>query len=299
MEPHALILHRRTSSPYDPLRCLWGCDVGGDSEMAVVLAVAAGVIGLAVGSFLNVVAHRVPLGLSLSHPPSRCPGCEQAIRPRDNIPVLSWLLLRGRCRACGIPIPVKYPFVELANAGLWVGLALVLGPTWVLPSYLWFASVGLVLIVTDLEHHRLPNRIVLHGTWVGALLLALGGVLDGAEVVRFLRATAGGGAWFLLMLVIALAARGGFGFGDVKAAVLLGLFVAYQPLLAEPAWFDVLGSVAVAVFLSFFIGGGVAIGLMLLRRADRKREIAFGPAMVVASLAAAVWGDQLLSAWLG
>jgi leader peptidase (prepilin peptidase)/N-methyltransferase len=134
---------------------------------------------------------------------------------------------------------------------------------------------------------------------VGALLLALGSVLDGAEVLRFVQAAAGGGAWFLLMLVIALAARGGFGFGDVKAALLLGLFVAYQPVLAEPAWFDVVGSVAVAVFLSFFIGGSVAIGLMLFRRADRKREIAFGPAMIVASWVAALWGDRLLMAWLG
>lgn len=269
------------------------------SELHFLVVLISGVVGLAVGSFLNVVAHRVPLGLALSHPPSRCPGCRAPIAPKDNIPVVSWIVLRGRCRGCGESISVQYPLVELANAALWTGLAVAFGPVWILPAYLWFSSVGLVLIVTDLEHHRLPNRIVLHGTWIGVALLLGGGLLDGVEPVRFAHGALGGVAWFGLMLLIAIAVRAGFGFGDVKLAFLLGVFVAFRPLLLTPSWLDALGAVGVAVFGSFFLGGAAAIGLLALGRAEKGREIAFGPAMIVASWIAVIWGDSIAAAWLG
>lgn len=267
--------------------------------LLTMVAVVAGVVGLAVGSFVNVVAHRVPLGLSVTRPPSACPGCGAEIGPRDNIPVVSWLLLGGKCRACGMGIGVRYPLVELATAGLWAATPYVVGLTAMLPAYLWFFSVTIALVATDLEHHRLPNRIVLHGTWVGLLLLAGGALLGGSEPVRIGHAITGGAAWFALMLAIALVARGGFGFGDVKVAFLLGAFVSFQPGLADAEWFDALGSVGVAIVGSFLIGGVVAIGLMVSRRTDRRAEMAFGPAMIAASWIAVVWGDRLLAAWLG
>ncbi|NND83789.1 MAG: prepilin peptidase, partial [Acidimicrobiia bacterium] len=203
------------------------------------------------------------------------------------------------CRFCAEPISIRYPALELTNAVLWVGVAWLLGPSWILPGYLWFVSVTLALIATDLEHHRLPNRIVLHGAWVGLLLLGGGVLLDGVAMVRFAQAIVGGATWFGLMLAIALLARGGFGFGDVKLAALLGSFVAFQPLLGAADWYDALGAVAVAVFVSFFLGGAIAIALLALRRTDRKREIAFGPAMIIASWIAIGWGDRLLAMWLG
>ncbi len=268
------------------------------SELDGVIAAVAALLGVAVGSFLNVVAHRVPLGTSLSRPPSSCPGCDTPISPRDNIPLISWILLRARCRTCRMRISARYPALEALNGVLWAGAAVLVGPSWLLPAVLWFLSVTLALIATDLEHHRLPNRIVLHGTWVGWVLLAPGVLLDGLEPVRLLHALAGGVAWFGLLLAIALIARGGFGFGDVKLAFLLGSFVGLQPMLGSAAWFDALGGVAVAIFLAFFIGGAIAIALLVARRVDRRREIAFGPAMIVASWVAVACGDRLLDAWL-
>ena len=110
--------------------------------------VGAGVAGLAVGAFLNVVAHRVPRGLSVIRPPSACPSCQHQIRARDNIPVLSWILLRGRCRDCGAPISVRYPIVEAGTAALFAATVAVIGLAWVLPAYLWFAGVVMVLTLT-------------------------------------------------------------------------------------------------------------------------------------------------------
>ena len=196
-------------------------------------------------------------------------------------------------------IPVRYPVVELAGCLLWASAVLTLGVSPILPAFLWFASVTLALIATDLEHHRLPNRIVFTGLGVGVLLLTGGSLLDGGTMSRLMWAVVGGVAWFSLLLVVALLVRGGFGFGDVKMAALLGLFVAYQPTLEVVTGFDALGATAVSVFLSFFIGGVAAMTLLVLRRAGRRQEIAFGPAMILASWIGVVRGPDLLQAWLG
>jgi leader peptidase (prepilin peptidase)/N-methyltransferase len=252
------------------------------------LGIVGGVLGLVAGSFLNVVAHRVPEGRSVVRPGSACPACGSAIRPQDNIPVLSWLVLRGRCRHCGSAIPVRYPLVEAGTAAVFAATAFVVGARAVLPAYWWAAAVAIVLAVVDLDTKRIPNRILYPGTVVGAVLLAAGALVDG-EPAALLRALGGGVGYFALLLAVAVAARGGFGFGDVKLGFLLGVFLAYL------SW----GTLAVGIFGAFLVGGLAALGLLVVRRVGRRDAIPFGPAMVVGAFAAAAWGPQIAAWYLG
>src|SRR5215208_3348672 len=134
--------------------------------------VVIGLFGLVVGSFLNVVAWRLPRGESLSHPPSHCPNCGHAVRPRDNIPVLSWLLLRGRCRDCGNPISVRYPIVEAATALLWVASALIVGVDEDLPIALALVTLLVPIFLIDLDHRIIPNVIVVPSAILAIVLVA-------------------------------------------------------------------------------------------------------------------------------
>jgi leader peptidase (prepilin peptidase)/N-methyltransferase len=253
-----------------------------------MVIVLGAILGLVVGSFLNVVAYRVPRGESVVRPPSACPGCGSAIRRRDNVPVVSWLLLRGRCRDCGSTISARYPIVEALTAALFAVTVVVVGESWVLPAYWWFAGVGLTLILTDLDHQRIPNRILFPGVVVGIVLLTAGGLADG-DATSVVRGGAGALAYFGLLFVIAIAARGGFGFGDVKLAFLLGLFLGYRS-----------GKVLVTgVFAAFFIGGVVALALLVARRAGRKDAIPFGPALVVGAFIALASGEAIADWYLG
>ncbi|MGH9169179.1 MAG: prepilin peptidase, partial [Acidimicrobiia bacterium] len=232
----------------------------------VALAAGVGLLGLAIGSFLNVVAYRVPAGRSVVRPRSACPACGHTVRARDNLPVLSWFLLGGRCRDCGASISPRYPLVEGLTALIFAATVLVVGVRWVLTAYLWFAGVTLVLVLTDLDHQRIPNRILYPGAAVGTVLLASGALGDGAAM-GFVRAVAGGALYFTVLFLVALAARGGFGFGDVKLAFLLGEFLAY--LSWAVLW--------AGVFLAVFIGGLAALALLVTRRKGRKEAIPFGP----------------------
>lgn len=256
--------------------------------MNSVLVAAGGLLGLAVGSFLNVVAYRVPRGRSVIRPRSACPACGHPIRSRDNIPLLSWVLLRGQCRDCGASVSVRYPLVEAGTAVVFASLAAWLGPVWVLPAYWWFAGVAVALVLTDLESKRLPNRILFPGLAVGAVLLGAGAVVDG-DVGSLVRAAAGGAGYFALLLLIALVARGGFGMGDVKLGLLLGIFLGYR------SW----SAVVVGAFGAFAVGGLVSLVLVLLKRADRKQSIPFGPAMVAGAAIALVWADAIADWYLG
>ncbi len=254
----------------------------------VALTVVTGALGLIAGSFLNVVAYRVPAGRSVVSPGSACPACGAPIRPRDNIPVLSWFLLRGRCRDCDGAISPRYPIVEAATAGLWGATVVVIGASWTLPAYLWFVAVGLVLVLTDLDHQRIPNRILFPGLAVGAGLLLAGALLDG-DLDSYVRALAGAAAYFGGLFVVALAARGGFGFGDVKLAALLGLFLAYQ------SW----GVLGAGVALAVLGGGLVALALLVTGRRGRKDAVPFGPALVTGAFAALAVGQQLADWYRG
>ena len=247
-----------------------------------------GFAGLLIGSFVNVVAHRIPQGISVVTPPSQCPSCGHEIRSRDNLPVIGWLMLRGRCRDCSAPISVRYPLVEAATAATFAAAAALLGPVWVLPAYWWFGGVTIALVLTDLDLKRIPNRILYPGTIVATVLLGGGAALDG-DLGQFGRGLIGGAGYFSLLLLVALIARGGFGFGDVKLAALLGLFSAYR------AW----GSLFVAVFGSFVIGGLLSIALLALRRVGRKDAIPFGPSMVLGSYVGIAFGESLANWYVG
>jgi leader peptidase (prepilin peptidase) / N-methyltransferase len=255
--------------------------------MQSLIAAFAALFGLAVGSFLNVVIYRVPIGKSVVSPASACPSCGHPIGVRDNVPVFSWLLLRARCRYCGAPISARYVLVELGVAAAWVGSALRFASV----EEAAFVAVSLSVLITlaaiDLEHRRLPNVIVLPAT-AGSLVWVAAVALTSSNMRLFLTAIAAGAASFALMFGIAVVSRG-MGFGDVKLAAFIGV------VAGRFGW-----EVAVsAVFLSFFLGGLVGVALLLSGRKGRKESIPFGPAMAAGALAAIFLGPSPVRTWLG
>ncbi len=251
------------------------------------LVVLAGVLGLAVGSFVNVVVHRVPRGESVVRPPSACPSCGTPIRARDNVPVLGWLLLRGRCRACGAAISWRYPVVELLCAALFVVLALRFGLDPVLPAYLYLAAVGLALAVIDLDCKRLPDALTLPSYVVLGALLALAALL-GSDGGPLLRAALGGAAMYAFYFALCFAYPAGMGFGDVKLSGVLGMALAW---LGWGAW-------AVGLFAGFLLGGVFGLAVIATRRGGRKTALPFGPFMLAGTLLALLVGPQLAQAYL-
>ncbi|MCB2224685.1 MAG: prepilin peptidase [Actinobacteria bacterium] len=241
-----------------------------------------------IGSFLNVVVYRVPEGMSVVSPPSACPSCGTPIRPRDNVPVLSWLLLRGRCRACGDRISARYPLVEAGTAAVFAGLAVMVGESWTLPAYWAGAATALALALVDLDRQRIPNAILFPGLAVSWVLLAAGALADGAPW-PLARAAAGAGGYFAVLFLIAVAARGGFGFGDVKYALLLGTFLGHR------SW----DALVVGVLAAFVAGGLAGAALLALRRLGRRDAMAFGPAMLVGAVVGLVWGAAIAGWYLG
>ncbi|GEN78853.1 prepilin peptidase [Actinotalea fermentans] len=248
---------------------------------------AVGVLGLLVGSFLNVVIWRVPRGESVVAPPSACPQCGHRIRPRDNVPVLSWLLLRARCRDCGVRIPVRYPAVEGATALLFVLVQLRLGWSPALPVYLYLGAVCFALALIDLDVHRLPDAIVLPSyVVVGAGLVLASWLTD--DWGALLRALIGGAALWIGYYVLMSVKPGGMGYGDVKLAGLLGAVTAWL------GW----GAFAIGAFAAFLLGGVYAIGLLLAGRAGRKSRVPFGPWMVLGAALGVAVGEPLWASYL-
>ncbi|NMR20163.1 A24 family peptidase [Cellulomonas fimi] len=260
--------------------------------MTVLLLVLVAVLGLAVGSFLNVVVWRLPRGESLASPPSACPRCGHAIRPRDNVPVLSWLLLGGRCRDCRTPISVRYPLVEAATAVLFVlaGLRFGLEPPglWAVPAFLYLAAVSVALALIDIDTHTLPNRIVLPSYVVGGVLLAVASAGTG-DWAALLRGGLGLVVLWVAYFAMVMAYPRGMGFGDVKLAGVLGLYLGWV------GW----GALAVGAFAAFALGGVFALGLLLTRRAGRKSGIPFGPWMLLGAGVGVAWGERLWALYLG
>ncbi|WP_432505327.1 prepilin peptidase [Kineococcus arenarius] len=252
------------------------------------LVLLAAVAGLLVGSFLNVVVHRVPRGESVVRPASRCPGCGHVVRRRDNVPVVSWLLLRGRCRDCGVTISVRYPLVELGTALLFGAVARLVGPSWVLPAYLYLAAITVALALIDVDVHRLPDAIVLPSYPVVVVLLVVASASTG-HWGALLRAAVGGAALFLLYGALFVLKPGGMGLGDVKLAGVLGL------LLGWWGW----DSLVVGAFTAFLLGGVAGAGLLVLRRAGRGSRIPFGPYMLAGALGALFVASPVADWYLG
>ncbi|KQR53790.1 peptidase A24 [Leifsonia sp. Leaf336] len=260
----------------------------------------AGVLGLLIGSFLNVVAYRVPEGRSVVSPASACPSCGSAIRPWDNIPVFSWLILRGRCRDCSTPISVRYPLVEAATglafaAVCWWAITVAGGIAEAPPlptvfgafAFLLFAGVSIVLALIDADTHRLPDVIVLPTLGVGAVLL-LAAAVTGGGWGDALRAVVGSGVLFTCYLLLALAYRGGMGFGDVKLAAVIGMYLGWS------GWSELI----VGSFAAFVLGGLYAVVLLGLRRTSRGKGIPFGPWMLAGCWVGVFWGEPLARFYL-
>jgi leader peptidase (prepilin peptidase)/N-methyltransferase len=236
----------------------------------------AGVLGVIFGSFLNVVTHRLPRRESLVAPASHCVRCGVAIKPYDNIPVLSWLLLRGRCRNCGVHISARYPLIEAGTAGLCV--AVVLAKSSVVGVVLGLAMVLLLVpaAAIDLEHRRIPNAITLPGCM---LAIALGFAFDAPGEPARLLAGLGAGLAFLL---VALINPKGMGMGDVKLATMIGLF---------------LGAAVVPAILIALLAGVILGAFVIVRvgvSAGRKTAVPFGPFLALGALVALFAGHPIL-----
>ncbi|GAA3895798.1 A24 family peptidase [Leifsonia kafniensis] len=280
----------------------------------IALLVLPAVFGLLIGSFLNVVVYRVPNGLSIVSPPSACPACGNQIKAYDNIPVLSWVALRGKCRACRAPISTRYPLVE-AGTGLmfvaivvwWIstsGVDLVglvstgstngggstgdfVASLLILVAFLYLTAVSIALALIDLDVHRLPNVIVLPSYVVAGVLLGGASILNG-DFESLLRGCLGLAILWVAYLIMALAYPGGMGYGDVKLAGVLGLYLGYL------GW----GELVVGAFSAFLLGGIFAIALVIAKRANRKSGIPFGPWMLLGAWVGIFFGNAVWSGYL-
>jgi leader peptidase (prepilin peptidase)/N-methyltransferase len=242
--------------------------------------VASGLGGLMIGSFLNVVAFRVPRGESLVHPGSHCPGCGAAVRPYDNVPVLSWLFLRGRCRDCGERISPRYPVVEAITGLLFVAVLLVKG---VSVDALPGLALVVILVPTaliDLEYRVIPNSLMAIGAVVG---LALVLVADPGHLAAHLIAAAAAGGFFF---VVVLAYPRGMGMGDVKLAGLLGLYLG--------------ASVAPALLVALVSGTVVGVAIMARKgtQEGRKTAIPFGPFLAFGGIVGLLAGPAMIDWYL-
>jgi leader peptidase (prepilin peptidase)/N-methyltransferase len=252
-------------------------------ELAPVALVLLGLVGLLVGSFLNVVIVRLPDGMSIMSPPSRCSECETPIKPYDNIPVVSWFVLRGRCRACGAQFGFAYVLVEVANAVLWVAAGLRFGASWALVPMLLLFSTLLAQAVIDLELYRLLDKITFPVLAASVVLIAAVSVVEG-DASRIGMAVAGGIGYAVALWVPSYVTRGkGMGLGDVKLALLLGLYLGWaHPLL-----------ILYSLILSCLIGIVVGAGFYLVRR--RSEGYPFGPWLALGCILALLFPDVVLS----
>ena len=238
-----------------------------------------GVLGLLVGSFLNVVIYRLPRGESLNRPASRCPSCATPIKPYDNVPVVSWLLLRGRCRHCGAAISPRYPLVEALTGAVFVGVALTRGVNDDLAVWLPFAAMLIAVAGIDLDHRIIPNKILLPAA-IWGLAATIAFRPDNVDDALIAGAIA-----FGALLLAALAYPAGMGMGDVKLAGVMGIY---------------LGSGVAPAMLVAFLAGSI-VGLAIIAREGRdarKKGVPFGPFLALGGLVGIFAGPELVDVYV-
>ncbi len=241
------------------------------------------VFGLAVGSFLNVVIYRVPRHESVVSPPSACPQCGTAIGARDNVPVISWVLLRGRCRHCGALISVQYPLVELATAALFAGLAGRFGYDWALPAYLALFAGLLALSWIDVELLLLPKAIIYPHLLIVAGLLLMASAATGLWHNLWVGAACAAG-WFMVFFALNFISPRVLGFGDVRLAPVLGLGL---------GWLGV-RYVVLGFFAANLMGAVIGIALIATKRMERQQRVPYGVFLALGVAVAVFWGPELL-----
>ena len=249
-----------------------------------MIPIFAFLFGSLVGSFLNVCIHRLPREESIVFPGSRCPACHIAIRPWDNIPILSFLLLRGRCRACGHPIAWRYPLVEGLTALLFAATVSRFGVTPLAATLLVFVAALTVITFIDLDHQIIPNIITLPGLPLGILAgLVLG---EPPLLDRIIGALAGAGFLYLVLFYgSAFYGQDAMGEGDLNLIAMVGAFLGWK-------------AVALTTLLACLFGSAVGLALIALRRLGRRQHIPFGPFLSLGAVVALFWGEELITWYL-
>jgi leader peptidase (prepilin peptidase)/N-methyltransferase len=235
-------------------------------------------LGLVVGSFLNVVIYRVPRHESIVSPGSHCPACGGAIRAYDNIPVLSWILLRGRCRGCGVRISLRYPLVEAVTGVAYVLAFWRLGLSWPLLVAWAFLAAMVAIAFIDFDHMIIPNRIVLPGAVLGLMASV---AIHPQRWWVYVAGSLGAGAF---MFLLAMLWPGGMGPGDIKMALFMGAVLGAE--------------VVVALFAAFFVGSIVGLFMLLVQKRSRKDKIPFGPYLALGAVLAMLVGEGLVHSYL-
>jgi leader peptidase (prepilin peptidase) / N-methyltransferase len=245
------------------------------------------ILGLIIGSFLNVCIYRIPRNLSIVSPGSACPKCNTPIQPWDNIPVLSYIILGGKCRECGEKIPLQYPLIELLNGVLYVAIFVVFGQGWYLPMLFIFVSALVVITFIDLEFQIIPDVISLPGIVIGlaASYFYLTDPFVPGKLLGFVNsligALAGGGLFFIIVIL----SRGGMGGGDVKLMAMIGAFTGWK-------------GVFLTTLVGSFVGSVVGIAMMMFSDAGRKTKLPFGPYLAIGALATLLLGGPIFDWYL-
>ena len=261
--------------------------------------ILAGLLGLVVGSFLTVVVHRVPAGIPLARE-SRCPRCDAPVTLRQSVPIVSWLLLRGRCASCGAAIPARYPLIELITGVAFIVVVWLFAVTGAgasesagamavtVAAYLYLAAISVALTFIDLDTHRLPNAVVLPAYLVAGVAFTAVALLEG-EWDAFLRAAIGMSALYAFYLALRLIRPAGMGGGDVKLAGVLGIYLGWL------GW----GALVVGAFAAFLLGGVFGIALIVAGRAGRRTAIPFGPWMIAGAWVGILAGQAVATWYVG
>ena len=250
----------------------------------LIVWLTIGALGLAVGSFLNVCIHRLPRQESLASPGSRCPQCGAPLRWYDNIPLLSYIILGGRCRRCRAAISMMYPLVEFVTALVFLAAYFLFGPSPLLVARLVFACAMIVLFVVDLEHRILPNVITIPGIIAGFVFSLF---LPPGWLGSLIGIVAGGGVLLLMAeMYYRFRKEEGLGMGDVKMLAMIGAFLGWKLML-------------VTLVLGSFLGSFIGIGMIALKRGDMKYALPFGTFLAIGAIVASVSGDAILQWYAG